>query len=1166
MNSTEVRARLVDMLRRDLVGPLPEDVCPGDADLQRERLDARNEPSWWYLTGFIAPVGADAQAAADTEGHDEVDADVEGGNAVEGETAGADNGGPAERPAHYRRFMPSSLGLTVMVPANVRTLDVRVTWGDYHAEAEPPLGWEEITDDSRSAAERREVVWQRVPREARVRLEVPPDGERINTDVPDSAVEQVPESGLELVVHARSLTVSDPDRGPIPVRTITIFLVNRRRVVRRVYADVTSAFQARLEAHCAEGLEPRRNLSDYHAEDEDLRLADLHYRGEAEFAVGRNVSAGWAEPDADGVVRRAWTDPLPSAEVERVAPSRIGGVEFGMEALAEAAGQGGAALDEALAELPRQYRAWVEGQRAAKAGLASRRQETADRLVAGMESVCGRIEEGIAVLAQDERARLSFRIMNTAIARALRRRSAGPEGDPAEQKAPGWYPFQLAFILLNLPGLNEKTHPDREVVDLLFFPTGGGKTEAYLGLAAFVIARRRLSATGVLGAGVAVIMRYTLRLLTLDQLGRAAAVICALELIRTDDAFKGDDGRPLLGEWPIEIGLWVGSDSSPNVLGGRGATGDHTAVTRVRRYRKDRRRGAPAPIKGCPWCGTPFEPNSFKCEPNEHAPVNMTVRCMNPACEFTQDRPLPILTVDETIYRRLPAFVIATVDKFASLPWVGETGAFFGHVDRHDANGFYGAARPGDGTPFANGFTLDPPDLVIQDELHLISGPLGTVAGLYEAAVDRLATRWIGDARVRPKIVASTATVRRARDQIRALFDRETTQIFPPPGISREDSWFARTEPASRTPARLYVGLAAQGRGPKLVFLRGLTTMMAAAGALYERSEAEGQGPNPADPYMTAVCYFNALRELGGARRIVEDEVRDRLARYGDERRRLEPAETVFVDRRLKDPLELTSRVSTDDVALAKARLERVIGDADDSVDIALATNMISVGLDIARLGLMLVQGQPKTAAEYIQSTSRVGRDPSRPGLVVTVLNLHKPRDRAHYESFRLFHRTFYRSVEATSVTPWAPRARDRSLAPVVVALARHLRSDLTPEEAVRDFGAVPDDVDQVVRTLLARAESEEVPGGLAALESEVRAVLEKWRTAAAEMGPRAHYTERGSGAKPLLHVPLDPALETPEPPELEAFVAPRSMRDVEASVTLRLRDPRGRVIREDRR
>ena len=222
---------------------------------------------------------------------------------------------------------------------------------------------------------------------------------------------------------------------------------------------------------------------------------------------------------------------------------------------------------------------------------------------------------------------------------------------------------------------------------------------------------------------------------------------------------------------------------------------------------------SPIPLENCPWCGTRFEPDSFALLPNDDQPRELRIVCTNFECDFTRDRALPIVAVDEPIYRRLPAFLIATVDKFASLPWVGQAGALLGGADRHDATGFYGAAEPGRGTRLAA--PLPPPDLVIQDELHLISGPLGTMAGLYEAAIEALCVREIDGRAVRPKIVASTATVRRAQDQIQALFARPLTQVFPPPGPDRRDSFFARTVPASEAPARLYLGIASQGTEPE---------------------------------------------------------------------------------------------------------------------------------------------------------------------------------------------------------------------------------------------------------------------------------------------------------------------------------------------------------------
>lgn len=647
-------------------------------------------------------------------------------------------------------------------------------------------------------------------------------------------------------------------------------------------------------------------------------------------------------------------------------------------------------------------------------------------------------------------------------------------------------------------------------------------------------------------------MRYTLRLLTLDQLGRAAGLVCALELLRDGPDYRRADGRPALGDWPIEIGLWVGSDASPNWLGGRGDKRADTAVKRVRAFQGGRDPRAPAPIKACPWCATAFAPQSFRCVPNVDRPVNLELRCANLACAFTGDRPLPIVTVDEAIYRRLPAFLIATVDKFAALPWKGEAGAFFGHVDRADETGFYGAAEPGRGRPLGDGHRLDPPDLVIQDELHLISGPLGTIAGLYEAAIDRLATREAAGVRVRPKIIASTATVRRASDQIRALFDRPETRIFPAPGIDRTDSFFALTRPEGPgDPARWYLGIAAAGRGPKLVFLQALVTLLSGAQGLAE----EG---GKADAYRTALCYFNALRELGGARRIVEDEVAARAARYGAERCRLEPSDRPFGDRPLSEPIELTSRVSTDQVAAAKRRLEAMF-DGDGTVqpvDVAPATNMISVGLDIDRLGLMLVQGQPKTAAEYIQATSRVGRNPARPGLVVVVLNVHRPRDRMHFEQFGHFHDTFYRAVEATSVTPWSPRALDRALAAVVVAIARHLDPGLTPSAAATALERSPGTRTAVIAHLVERA-----PAAVRErLAERIEGLIDDWIAVAADQaatGGRFSYEER---PQRLLHPPLDPALPNLAPAHAR-FQAGWSMRDVEPGVLLTPRGPDGERV-----
>jgi hypothetical protein len=511
------------------------------------------------------------------------------------------------------------------------------------------------------------------------------------------------------------------------------------------------------------------------------------------------------------------------------------------------------------------------------------------------------------------------------------------------------------------------------------------------------------------------------------------------------------------------------------------------------------------------------------------------------------------------------------VDKFAAMPWTGPVGGFFGRVDRHDKHGFYGPCEPNVGLPFPA--PLSPPDLIIQDELHLISGPMGTMVGLYESALDELCSRPVGwdsdpDLRrqernpilqslIRPKIVASTATVRRAEKQIRALFCRRTVDIFPPPGPDRRDSFFARTHSPQESHARLYLGVAAQGRSLKVILLRVYLALLGTAQKWYAAAGGKKNKANPADPYMTLLGYFNSLRELGGSRRIIEDEVGTQITNRSNRKREGE-SDRLFADRTISyEPVELTSRVSTDKVAEAKRRLAAPFHD-DDRVDVAIATNMISVGLDIIRLGLMVVLGQPKTSAEYIQATSRVGRDPDRPGLVVTILNVHRPRDRSHYERFACYHESFYRSVEATSVTPFSPRALDRGLAGTLIALARQGDALMTPAKGATAILRERGKLDWVAKALADRAAAlqETQPEADDIYDKVLKRcgkLLDEWEKIAKELndlGAELQYQIESGAAQRLLYEFLNANLKK-LPMRHRLFRANRSMRDVEPSVNL---------------
>ena len=1137
MDSAAVRNRMLDALRLDLVGPRPGDAR--HREYENEILSTA--PSKWYLSGFLVPYEADIDERSDDDADDKLDMVNE--RVVEGDDENAPEGTSARK-----AYFPSSMGLSVLVAQDTAQLEVRLAWADYLPDGQARRRARPEDQDLEAETEIPKLglpkAWHRKEREAEIVVTLRDDA-TFAEDVPDS-------EGLQLVVSVRP--VADTGLVPPGTRSVSVFLVNHRKPAVETQRDAAYAFQGAISLHTLQPFVPRPNLRGRHSDEWDEKVADLQYADAVEYAVGHNISA---VAQVDGkrcrTVRTSW---MPVAQVEKVVPSNIKDVELGMEALASSPSP--AAVREKIGPMITAYGAWIDKQQTGSP-TDTDRAEVAAKLLGHAARTRDRIQAGLEAL-DDPHAFEAFRIANQAIATAIRRRSIhGKKGaDPAALDPPAWRPFQLAFLLTNLKGVVDGEHPDRQVVDLLFFPTGGGKTEAYLGLAAFTMVLRRLRDPSIHSAGLSVIMRYTLRLLTLDQLSRAATLICALELERQEDESK-------LGEWPFEIGLWVGQSATPNVMGKKGDKNRYTARARTISFlNDDKRKPSPIPLENCPWCGERFQKNSFKLLPNADEPTDLRVFCLNRDCNFHSRRKqgsLPILAVDDPIYRRLPAFIIATVDKFANLPWVGETAGLFGRVERHDKDGFYGPSKVGIGRML--GRALPPPDLVIQDELHLISGPLGTMVGLYETAIDALCGDPVGSDGLRPKIIASTATVRRAERQIRGLFGRHQVDIFPPPGPDRRDSFFAETVPQEERNPRTYVGIAAQGRNLKVVLLRSYLALLASAQKLWVEEGGDKNPANPADPYMTLLGYFNSLRELGGSRRIVEDEVRDRLQDYAERRQRRGQPQRLFANRKkFSEPEELTSRVKTNQVAETKRRLSLPFQDKE-RVDVALATNMISVGLDITRLGLMVVLGQPKTAAEYIQATSRVGRDDQRPGLVVTLLNVHRPRDRSHYERFSAWHESFYRSVEAGSVTPFSPRAVDRGLAAVTVALARLGHRGLTAPKRATEITRYRQELEFVLESISRRAEghdnelsAEQQDELRQKIRARVQDLLDTWERLADTKGEIQYQKEVGL-LPPLLFNPLDPALAG-QSQEAQKFKAQRSLRDVEPTVSLWLRNPDG--------
>ncbi len=1105
---TRVRDHIVSALYADLVGPFEG----AQAHLTSREL-LRQRPSAWYLTGFLVPEGnQESEEAEDELG---VGDDVE-----------ADEAESEEQEPKQRKMFPASMGFSVLLPPADRLDSVQVTISFARYEPE----W--IKEEGKSGRGR--LHRRRVPYGPEV-VTVPLDPAAIANGI------AVPNMvGARLI--GRLGTIEDGDRVGVESGTqaLSLFLVNRQTLNESDKRDEYTFFQVQMELRASEPLVPRPNrLGERSLVDLDARISELQYRERVEYAVGHNVGVAPVY-DKDAQVRAVCTRWLPAAEVNLVDARPLEGVELRMEKLAGLAG--GASARAALEYLPAAYRAWIQEVKAAEVG-SKPRIDTRDHLMDKAELACRRIEEGIQVLEDSPEALQAFRTANESMALAARKRTP-------ERGEPRWRLFQLAFLLLNVAATNDPTHKDRATTELIFFPTGGGKTEAFLGLIAFTLVLRRMRGQSEphRGLGGRRIIKKTIRLLTLDQLERATALICALEVIR-----RRPESR--LGERRFIVGLWVGQSATANTM--------KVIIEQLGDYRSGLRDTSPCPLEICPWCKTKLEKGGMEIRPTKKKAEQVIVRCMNAGnCDFANPHPdgLPLAFVDEQVYHDLPCFVIGTVDKFAMMPWRGEAGMLFGRVTAEKDGRFYGPLdkQPRGATQLPDG--LLPPELIVQDELHLISGPLGTMVGLYEVAIEALCTREVDGQPVLPKIIASTATAHHAGDQIRALYGRKETATFPPPGIDALETYFSVVN--EKDAGRLYLGVGAPGHPLKRILLRTYVSILSSAQKAYEDNEVD---PHLADAYMTLVGYFNSLRELGGMRRLVEDDVRYQSSLRS---RRL-PVEIAnppawFADRTISEPLELTSRESTGRITESKARLAEKYAD-HESTDVLLASNMISVGVDIGRLGLMVVAGQPKTTSEYIQATSRVGRERDRPGLVVTCFNMARPRDRSHYEHFVAYHKSFYRFVEAQSVTPFASRALERGLTGALIATARLKLTELTrPEDASRISEFRPQ-VDELVADFVNRASRQ--PGAKNTTEESSRRTrswarnrLDIWealvRSARDDRATQRTYSpfDVSKSGTPLLHIALNPP-EDPEPGE-EKFCAPTSMRDVEPTVHLWLAQP----------
>jgi hypothetical protein len=1066
------RDEILEALREELLGPSPQGEqldTAGDIffeevhvsygpyrQLSGEEILMRDRPTKRYGIGVLSPPEVPAEegvegAAEPTDESDEpslevdldsdrqltmnaLDSAAESGERLANETRADDYDYELSSVNAYR---PSTMAVSFLaeLPAGASVV-LRASGGRYTRKTvkvaarmpdDPGTSEEEEATGSEPLTWER-TWWLRTP----VSVEATFDADALlgaDGKLDPVQIERSGEGSLELDV------VAYPRARPESRQSLlTVCLVNRSDVSGAF--DENCLFQTTFSVevvapggsrHILPYPDPESRLRD--EEDESFALL---YRNYETFATGHGCAADWRDV-LENRARAAIADPLPVFE----APNVTGDISLPdgrplsvpMAALAGlvTGDDGFAALEQLVVE----YSAWIERHERLITGdggatLPERYRAAAIRHLTDCRDARDRINRGVAFLRSNADAMTAFRLANHAILlqqlrvrREPRRASyqgrpqrltfeaAHPAPDPLDPPAGRgtWRAFQIAFLLGCVQSVADPEARDREDVDLIWFPTGGGKTEAYLGLTAFSLFYRRLR--GREDHGVDVLMRYTLRLLTAQQFQRASTLMCAMELLRRDEEHRlANENR--LGYEPFTIGIWLGGGVSPNTRS--------DATRALRDLRRGRGENQFVLMK-CPWCSAQMGPIRQRARSRrDEVPVlgyveasgSVGLRCPDADCEFHQD--LPVFVIDEDIYEHRPSLVIGTVDKFAQLAWNPKARALFGLAL--------------DGTRLCS-----PPNLIIQDELHMISGPLGSMVGLYEGLVDALCREGSDPERPPPKIVSSTATVRRYREQIHDLYARPSTRLFPPPGLDASDSFFAtyaRLPDGQLSPGRKYVGVHGAGLGSvQTAQVRTFASLLQAPAELREDEK---------DPWWTLMVFFNSLRELGTSLSLLQSDIPDYL-RVIQNRLGLRPAMT----RRLRKFLELTGRLRNDEVPKAMEELEvETTSTGGIAVDACLASNIIEVGIDIDRLSLMCVVGQPKTTSQYIQVTGRVGRRWwERPALVVTIYSPSKPRDRSHFEKFRSYHERLYAQVEPTSVTPFSPPVLDRALHAVMAGFAR---------------------------------------------------------------------------------------------------------------------------------
>lgn len=1123
-----IRDQIVEDIIKEVCGPDPHPAYV-DAESGEEILLERvhGSPKLRYGAGMLYPQATniiEIDEENDLGNEYESDIETQYDETIRSSRGSiAEDGDSDESIGLANEFLPSAMGFTCkmkLVEGDI-TVSVKSAWYERSEKgvAEKRVDGTQYVDKANRAGDiilRRN--WTRRPLEIKdVVLSLPVIGASRGL-VHESVLASTPwddqRSWLTLKVYNRSR----PENIKKGECVLTFTIINQLSATsNQVDTDRFILFQNEISLKDEVGdkilsYDERGSANDTEEEEELLLL----YREKKTYAIGHGCSVEWKEsPDP---INCLTTSVVPTFELPQVSSTQH--VTLSMFELSDQGNWDNA--KDSLNQLILEYESWIASSERALSNLDQKFHGAATRNITKCKSNLDRIKQGVELITCsdiDSDLVRCFRWMNRAMI-WQQQRSKTPrrnwvrngngnnsqfdlepisegihEHNSLEKFHEGsngkWRPFQIAFILMNIISVWNKNSDERGIVDLIWFPTGGGKTEAYLGLAGFSIFARRIKGKKEAEfdhvSGTSILMRYTLRLLTTQQYERASSLICACELIRQEE-----DNDLELGPDPISIGLWVGSKNTPNKRkeanqNFRELTGRNSQSVEYKLI-----------VMKCPCCGSAIGKVDNPTRQKKVTGIVQTdgsvdtartyFACENSYCEF-YNKKLPLYVVDEDIFEFCPTLVLGTVDKFAIIPWQPSSSS-----KDLDAGKLFG---------FRQNETkqrIMPPELIIQDELHLISGPLGTIVGLYESLIltlcndyNRREYPFSSDELFPPKIVASSATISRASEQVKALYASENLNIFPPQGINFGDTWFSEEkEPSIDNPGRKYIGILAPG------YRSGQTSVVRLYSSILQSTNTANYPPEVKDYYWTLLGFFNSIRELGMAASLVYADIREYLKTL--QNRKLIP---YAERRRLSSLKELTSRIASSEIPDSLKILEKSYnGENFSALDVCIATNMIATGVDVSRLGLMLIHGQPKTTAEYIQASSRVGRDASGPGLVIMLYSPSKPRDKSQYEHFQSFHNKIYSYVEPTSVTPFSISARERALHSVIIGLVRNFSEghftqspDISNNE--REFNSLIDWIRNVVESRCRLVDPSELENTMALFERRV----EFWRNGFQEYG-----------------------------------------------------------------